>query len=112
MAKIPGTQLVSVRHSLHLTIQGVLSPRSVRALLAAAGGESLATRNRKNWEVCGSELGSQSGLECVLRGGPMGPALCLCPREVLFSQSVAFHSEGVLRTLPVSPTALTASSQP
>lgn len=51
VAKMPGTQLVSVSHSLHLTIQGVLSPRSVRALLAAAEGESLATRNRKNWEV-------------------------------------------------------------
>lgn len=51
VAKIPGTQLVSVSHSLHLTIQGVLSPRSVRALLAAAERESLATRNRKNWKV-------------------------------------------------------------
>lgn len=51
VAKTPGTQLVSVSHSLHLAIQGVLSPRSVRTLLAAAEGESPATGNRKNWEV-------------------------------------------------------------
>lgn len=42
----------------------------------------------------------------------MGPALCPCPREVLISQTVAFHIEGVLRTLPASSTALAASSQP